>query len=128
VLFLFKPLKPSKIAVVFDPQKKSEVATDQNQNSAQAVAMTQKVIFQDLKNRLGDRQLRVLLIEDNKTSQMVISRFLGRVGVDVEVAVDGAEGTKKVFDMGERAQKVEGKLWDLVLVSSSQYWRMEMVN
>jgi CheY-like chemotaxis protein len=69
-----------------------------------------------------------LLIEDNKTSQMVISRFLGRVGVDVEVAVDGAEGTKKVFDMGERAQKGEGKLWDLVLVSSSQYWRMEMVN
>ena len=107
--------------MVFDPQKKSEVATDQNQNSAQAVAMTQKGILQDLKNRLGNRQLRVLLIEDNKTSQMVTSRFLGRIGVGVEVAVDGAEGTKKVFEMGERAQKGEGKLWDLVLVSNFRY-------
>jgi PAS domain S-box-containing protein len=114
ILFLFKPLKPSKMALVFDPQKTSELSTDRNQDSAQAVALSQKAIFEDLKSRLGGRGLKVLLVEDNKTSQMVLSRFMGRAGVDVEVVADGAEGTRRVFegpDGGVRA-------WDLVFVSS----------
>jgi hypothetical protein len=68
---IFKPLKPSKMAVVFDPKMETELATDQNQHSAQAVAVSQKQIFDELKIRLGNKGFRVLLVDDNKTSQMV---------------------------------------------------------
>jgi hypothetical protein len=71
IRLIFKPLKPSKMAVVFDPRMETEMAMDQNQHSAQAVAVTQKQIFDELKTRLGDKGLRILLVEDNKTSQMV---------------------------------------------------------
>jgi signal transduction histidine kinase len=71
VRFVFKPLKPSKLAIVFDPRKEGELSNDRNQDSAQAVAVTQKQIFDDLKKKLGGRGFRVLLVEDNKTNQMV---------------------------------------------------------
>jgi signal transduction histidine kinase len=119
VRFLFKPLKPSKLAVVFDPQNTSEVAIEQNQNqnSAQAVAMTQKMIFSELKERLGDRNVKVLLVEDNKTSQMVLSRFLARVGISVEVVDDGEKATRKFFEKANEVRDHGGKMWDLIFVS-----------
>ncbi|KAF2664808.1 hypothetical protein BT63DRAFT_379101 [Microthyrium microscopicum] len=97
--FIFKPLKPSKMAVVFDPQKESEVSSDmaRTQNSAQAVAITQKMIFDELSKRLGNKGLRVLLVEDNKTSQMVLLRFLKRVSITVECVQDGLQCTEKVL-------------------------------
>jgi CheY-like chemotaxis protein len=117
VRFLFKPLKPSKMAAVFDPQKTSEVSStaDDGQNSAKAAVITQKMIFSDLKRRLGDKNLQVLLVEDNPTSQMVLSKYLSRAGVGVEIAGDGEVAVKKVFERGEEV----AKLWDLVLVSVS---------
>jgi PleD family two-component response regulator len=119
VRFLFKPLKPSKLAVVFDPQNTSDVAIEQNQNqnSAQAVAITQKMIFSDLKERLGDRNVKILLVEDNKTSQMVLSRFLARVGVSVEVVDDGEQATRKFFEKANEVRDHGGKMWDLIFVS-----------
>ena len=71
VRFVFKPLKPSRFAVIFDPQKEREMSTDRNQDSAQAVAVNQKQVFEELKNRLGNRDKRVLLVEDNRVNQMV---------------------------------------------------------
>jgi PAS domain S-box-containing protein len=71
VRFVFKPLKPSKLAVIFDPRKEGELSNDRNQDTAQAMAVTQKQIFDHLKKRLGDRGFRVLLVEDNITNQMV---------------------------------------------------------
>jgi signal transduction histidine kinase len=69
--FVFKPLKPSRFAVIFDPQKEREMSTDRNQDNAQQVALTQKQVFEELANRLGDKDKRVLLVEDNKVNQMV---------------------------------------------------------
>jgi nitrogen-specific signal transduction histidine kinase len=69
--WLTKPLKPSKFAIIFDPQKLRELSTDRSQDSAQAVVMNQKQIFEEMKRRLGNRGMRVLLVEDNKTNQMV---------------------------------------------------------
>lgn len=69
--FVFKPLKPSRFAVIFDPQKEREMSTDRNQDSAQQVALTQKQVFEELGKRLGNRDKRVLLVEDNKVNQMV---------------------------------------------------------
>ena len=69
--FVFKPLKPSRFAVIFDPQKEREMSTDRNQDSAQQVALTQKQVFEELTNRLGNTDRRVLLVEDNRTNQLV---------------------------------------------------------
>ena len=68
---VFKPLKPSRFAIIFDPRKEREMSTDRNQDSAQQVALTQKQVFDDLTRRLGNQDKRVLLVEDNKVNQMV---------------------------------------------------------
>lgn len=74
--FIFKPLKPSKFAVIFDPRKEREISTDRNENSAQQVAVNQKAVFDDMKHRLGNKGHRVLLVEDNKINQTVGSALL----------------------------------------------------
>ena len=71
--FIFKPLKPSRFGLIFDPQKEREMSTDRNQDSAQQVAFTQKQVFEELAKRLGNRDKRVLLVEDNRVNQMVSS-------------------------------------------------------
>jgi len=71
VFFVYKPLKPVKMAVVFDPKGETEVATDESQTSAQAVAQIQKAVFEELKSQFGNKGLRVLMVEDNRTNQMV---------------------------------------------------------
>ena len=69
--FIFKPLKPSKFGLIFDPQKEREMSTDRNQDSAQQIALTQKQLYGELTRRLGNRDKRVLLVEDNRVNQMV---------------------------------------------------------
>lgn len=69
--FIFKPLKPSKFAVIFDPRKEREMSTDRNQDSAQQVAVSQKQVYEEMTRRLKDKGKRVLLVEDNRVNQMV---------------------------------------------------------
>ncbi|KAB2580028.1 Peroxide stress-activated histidine kinase mak1 [Lasiodiplodia theobromae] len=95
--FVFKPLKPSKFAVIFDPQKEREISTDRNENSAQQVAVNQKMVFDDMKRRLGNKGHRVLLVEDNKINQTVLLKLLGKTSINVETVLDGVECTDKVF-------------------------------
>ncbi|OCK96340.1 uncharacterized protein K441DRAFT_552571 [Cenococcum geophilum 1.58] len=95
--FIYKPLKPSKFAVVFDPQKEREMSTDRNQDSAQQVAMSQKLVFEDLKRRLGNKGHKVLLVEDNYINQTVVLKFLSKVSVTSETVLDGVQCTEKVF-------------------------------
>ena len=73
--FVFKPLKPSRFADIFDPQKVREMSTDRNHDSVQQIALTQKQIFDELTNRLGNGNKRVLLVEDNRTNQLVSVSF-----------------------------------------------------
>lgn len=69
--FVQKPVKPSRLAVIFDPGKERELSTDVNQSSHQQVAAQQKQVLDDMADRLGDRGFKVLLVEDNKINQMV---------------------------------------------------------
>lgn len=71
--WVYKPLKPSKFAIIFDPQKQRELSTDRSKDSAQAIVVNQKQVFDELRARLGNKGFRVLLVEDNKTNQMVSS-------------------------------------------------------
>jgi hypothetical protein len=69
--FIYRPLKPSKFGIIFDPQKQRDSSTDRNQDSAQAVVVSQKLVFEELKRRVGDKGHKVLLVEDNKINQTV---------------------------------------------------------
>ncbi|KAF2402367.1 hypothetical protein EJ06DRAFT_574141 [Trichodelitschia bisporula] len=98
--FVWKPLKPSKVAVIFDPQREREMSTDRNQDSAQAVAVSQKLVFDNLRARLGNRGIRVLLVEDNRTNQMVLLKFLKKVAIMTDCVMDGVQCTDRVFEKG----------------------------
>nr|POE48046.1 peroxide stress-activated histidine kinase mak1 [Quercus suber] len=95
--FVFKPLKPSRFAIIFDPRKEREMSTDRNQDSAQQVALNQKQVFEKLAHRLGNKDKRVLLVEDNKINQMVVLQFLAKVSIKAETAMDGVQCTDKLF-------------------------------
>ncbi|KAK4498490.1 hypothetical protein PRZ48_011148 [Zasmidium cellare] len=95
--FVFKPLKPSRFGLIFDPQKEREMSLDRNQDSAQQVAVNQKQVFEELTRRLGNKDKRVLLVEDNRVNQMVILKFLAKVSIKVDTVLDGVQCTDKVF-------------------------------
>jgi hypothetical protein len=77
--FIYRPLKPSKFAIIFDPQKERESSTDRNQDSAQQVVVSQKLVFEELKRRVGGKNHKVLLVEDNKINQTVSFRSVNIV-------------------------------------------------
>ncbi|CAI6334573.1 unnamed protein product [Periconia digitata] len=95
--FIYRPLKPSKFAVIFDPQKERELSTDRNQDTAQQVVFNQKLVFEELKRRLGGKGHKVLLVEDNHINQTVILKFLARISVETETVLDGAQCTDIMF-------------------------------
>jgi PAS domain S-box-containing protein len=95
--FIYKPVKPSRFAVIFDPDKERDLSTDRNRSSAQHVVASQKQNYLDVEKRLGNKGLKVLLVEDNLVNQKVLLKFLSKVGIHVEKAMDGVECTETVF-------------------------------
>ncbi|RYN62950.1 hypothetical protein AA0118_g5085 [Alternaria tenuissima] len=95
--FIYRPLKPSKFAIIFDPQKERESSTDRNQDSAQQVVVSQKLVFEELKRRVGGKNHKVLLVEDNKINQTVILKFLARIEIETETVQDGVQATDTIF-------------------------------
>jgi PAS domain S-box-containing protein len=99
LLFIFKPLKPSRLGLIFDPQKEREMSNDRNQDSAKQVATNQKQVFEELTLRLGNRDKRVLIVEDNRTNLLVILKFFSKSAIKVDTVFDGVQCTDKVFAM-----------------------------
>lgn len=97
ILFVHKPVKPSRFAVIFDPARERDVSTDLNRSSAAQMVESQKQSYLDVEKRIGDKGVKVLLVEDNPVNQKVLSRYLKKVGTEAEIAVDGMEATEKVF-------------------------------
>ncbi|KAL3428205.1 hsp90-like protein [Phlyctema vagabunda] len=97
VNFIYKPVKPSRFAVIFDPDKERDLSIDRNRSSAQQHVANQKQNYLDVEKRLGNKGLKVLLVEDNLVNQKVLLKFLSKVGIAVELALDGSECTDKVF-------------------------------
>ncbi|KAI8137177.1 hypothetical protein BJV82DRAFT_362248 [Fennellomyces sp. T-0311] len=101
--FVFKPIKRSKLNWYFglhhhdlatvqqdDVQETPVAAPD---SSRQRVA-TQKEVFRRMEADVGGKGFRVMLVEDNLVNQKVLTRYLERVGLNVEVASDGDEAVK----------------------------------
>jgi PAS domain S-box-containing protein len=110
VTFIYKPVKPSRFAIIFDPEKERDLSTDRNRSTAQQQVATQRQNYVDIAKRLGNKGHRVLLVEDNATNQKVLLKFLSKVGIGVELALDGVECTDKVFSQ-------DHSFYSLILVS-----------
>lgn len=97
VMYVYKPVKPSRFAVIFDPERESDNSIDRNRSNAQRLVETQKQSYLDLAQRMGNKGYKVLLVEDNMVNQKVLTKYLQKVGVDVDMAADGVECTDIVF-------------------------------
>ncbi|ORZ09833.1 hypothetical protein BCR42DRAFT_454801 [Absidia repens] len=106
--FVFKPLKRSKLNWYFGIRGDSNNTQNQylstNNNSENGFypaqepshrsATTQKEVFRKMEADVGGKGFRILLVEDNLVNQKVLTRYLVRVGLLVDVANDGEECTK----------------------------------
>lgn len=102
VTFIYKPVKPSRFAVIFDPDKIRDLSTDRNRSTAQQMVESQKASYQEIEKRMGNKGYRVLLVEDNLVNQKVLKKYLKKIGVEVEVAIDGVECTELVLSKPHR--------------------------
>lgn len=97
VTYVCKPVKPSRLAVIFDPAKERDLSFDRNRSTAERIVEDQKKSYQEVEKRMGNKGYKVLLVEDNPVNQKVLHKYLVKVGLEVELATDGEECTTKVF-------------------------------
>lgn len=97
VTYVYKPVKPSRLAVIFDPGKEGDASVDRNRSTAQRLVEDQKKSYQEVEKRMGNKGYKVLLVEDNPVNQKVLNKYLAKVGLEVDLAMDGQECTDKVF-------------------------------
>uniref|UniRef100_A0A8H7K6A5 Histidine kinase n=1 Tax=Bionectria ochroleuca TaxID=29856 RepID=A0A8H7K6A5_BIOOC len=102
VTFIYKPVKPSRFAVIFDPDKMRDVSIDRNRSTAQKMVESQKASYLDIEKRMGNKGYRVLLVEDNPVNQKVLMKYLKKIGVDADVAIDGVECIQMVLTRPHR--------------------------
>ncbi|PSR83254.1 hypothetical protein BD289DRAFT_370269 [Coniella lustricola] len=95
--YVYKPVKPSRLAVIFDPTHEGDASVDRNRSTAQQLVEDQKKSYQEVEKRMGNKGYQVLLVEDNPVNQKVLKKYLAKVGVAVDLAMDGEECTNKVF-------------------------------
>ncbi|KAI9365774.1 hypothetical protein BD770DRAFT_423662 [Pilaira anomala] len=101
--FVFKPLKRTKLRWYFGVKQQQDLKVNSNGSIAQGSsavstpdtpyrrAATQKEVFKKMKADVGGKGFKVLLVEDNLVNQKVLTRYLARVGLEVDVAVHGGE-------------------------------------
>lgn len=114
VTILYKPLKPSRYSLVFDPSKVREESLDMKMQNAHQVLESQKDIFKTIQTFASSKDYRILLAEDNVTNQKVMDRFFAKSGLHCDIAVDGEDCVLKVFAEGPGH-------YDLLLVSCSMH-------
>lgn len=66
-----KPVKPSSFSSIFDPDNRRDLSKDRNQDMAQAVNNNFKTMSKMVKEVVGNKGHRVLLVEDDETNRMV---------------------------------------------------------
>ncbi|KAK3321221.1 hypothetical protein B0T19DRAFT_360093 [Cercophora scortea] len=98
VTYIYKPVKPSRFAVIFDPAKERDLSIDRNRSTAQRLVENQKQSYLEVQKRMGNKGYKVLLVEDNPVNQKVLQQYLRKVGIAVELAADGVECTETVFE------------------------------
>lgn len=91
VFFIFKVVKPSKLSKFFDPSSLRNESMDARRQTAQQVVQTQKDVFSSINENVGNRGLKVLLVEDNPVNRKVMTKYCNKAGLEVDTANDGVE-------------------------------------
>lgn len=94
---IHKPVKPSVFAMIFDPAQLRNLSKDRAREVVQNSTDDFKKIANQVKETVGNRDFRLLLVEDSDTNRMVIQRYLKRVGLASDEARDGQECVDKVL-------------------------------
>lgn len=71
VFIVPKPVKPSAFSTIFDPQSKRELSKDRNQDMAREINNNFKTVSKMVKEVLGNKGYRILLVEDDETNRDV---------------------------------------------------------
>ena len=66
-----KPIKPSAFSTIFDPKSKRELSKDRNQDMAREINNNFKTVSKMVKEVLGNKGYRILLVEDDETNRDV---------------------------------------------------------
>ena len=107
-----KPVKPSVFAPFFDPAQLRNLSKDRTRDMAQSVTENFKNVAERVKRTIGSRGHRVLLVEDSDVNRLVIMRYLKKVDVLSDTAVNGLECTEKVMSKPQR-------YYSLIIVSQT---------
>ena len=94
---IHKPVKPSVFALIFDPAQLRNLSRDRQREVAQTTKEDFLATANMVKETVGNRSYRVLLVEDSDVNRMVIQRYLKKVALESEEARDGQECTEKVL-------------------------------
>lgn len=92
-----KPVKPSVVAMIFDPAQLRNLSKDVAREAAQTNTENFRQMAASVKDSIGNRHFRLLLVEDSDTNRLVIQRYLKRVGLASDEARDGQECVEKIM-------------------------------
>ena len=110
-----KPVKPSAFSAIFDPNNRRDLSKDRNQDMAREINNNFKTMSKMVKEVIGNKGYRVLLVEDDETNRMVcllpspavfrfyltffkvMLKYLDKIKVMAETASNGLECTEMVF-------------------------------
>ena len=73
VQFVHKPLKPSRLAELFNPEVEKNQSTDRIRRSVEQQNDRRRRVFTETEKSVGNKGYKVLLVEDNPTNQKVRS-------------------------------------------------------
>ncbi|KAL4870968.1 hypothetical protein BDV12DRAFT_41096 [Aspergillus spectabilis] len=97
VFMVPKPVKPSAFSPIFDPGNRRDLSKDRNQDTAREINNNFKTMSKMVKEVIGNKGYRVLLVEDDETNRMVMMKYLDKIKVIAETAGDGQQCTDMVF-------------------------------
>ncbi|KAI7872546.1 hypothetical protein BDF14DRAFT_1754573 [Spinellus fusiger] len=95
--FVFKPLRRSKLNWYYGITPRTLVKDMVVLDTSQQRILSQKEVFRQMEADVGGKGFRVLLVEDNPVNQKVLTRYLVRVGLQVDVACDGEVCTQLFY-------------------------------
>ena len=88
---IHKPVKPSVVALIFDPSQLRNLSKDRAREVAQTSSDDFRNIANMVKETIGNRSFRILLVDDSSVNRMVIVRYLKKVALDNDTAEDGQQ-------------------------------------
>ncbi|KAF7595848.1 hypothetical protein BBP40_004660 [Aspergillus hancockii] len=89
-----KPVKPSAFSAIFDPNNRRDLSKDRNQDMAREINNNFKTMSKMVKEVIGNKGYRILLVEDDETNRMVMLKYLDKIKVMAETASNGQECTE----------------------------------